>query len=83
MDESLRALETNGECPTADAAFTFQVRLQLLVQKAVQVREQREWEGSVSIPDLSAATRYIRSLQGQLQQLGEALPPALQQRGKP
>lgn len=43
MEESLRAIETNEKCPT-DLAFAFQVRLQLLAQKAVQIREQREWD---------------------------------------
>ena len=84
MDESLRAIEAKKECP-ADAAFAFQVRLQLLAQKAVQIREQREWDsaraGSDSGPALSA-NLYIRTLQAQLHQLGDSLPAALQQRGK-
>jgi hypothetical protein len=41
MHESLRAIEANKERST-DVAFTFQIRLQLLAQEAVQFREQRE-----------------------------------------
>ncbi len=83
MDESLRAIEAN-EPSAADIAFAFQVRLQLLAQKAVQIREQREWDsartGSDSGPALST-NLYIRSLQAQLHQLGDSLPAALQRRG--
>lgn len=83
MDESLRAIEANKDSPT-DVAFAFQVRLQLLAQKAVQFREQREWDfaraGSYPGPALSA-NLYIRTLQTQLHQLGDALPLALQERG--
>jgi hypothetical protein len=84
MDESLRAIEANKEC-SPDVAFAFQVRLQLLAQKAVQFREQREWDfaraGLDPSPALSA-NFYIRTLQTQLHQLGDALPLALQKRGK-
>jgi hypothetical protein len=84
MDESLRAIEANKEC-SPDVAFAFQVRLQLLAQKAVQFREQREWDfaraGLDPSPALSA-NFYIRTLQTQLHQLGDALPLALQERGK-
>lgn len=84
MDESLRAIEANKESST-DVAFAFQVRLQLLAQKAVQFREQREWDfaraGSYPGPALSA-NLYIRTLQTQLHQLGDALPLSLQERGK-
>lgn len=84
MEESLRALEANVACP-ADVAFAFQVRLQLLAQKAVQVREQREWDSIrtsfQSSPALSA-NLYIRSLEQQLHQLAQSLPPALKQQSK-
>lgn len=84
MEESLRAIESNSGCP-ADVAFAFQVRLQQLAQKAVQFREQREWDfaraGADPGPDLSASF-YIRNLQTQLQQLNDALPPLLRERGK-
>ncbi|OBT39040.1 hypothetical protein VE00_10699 [Pseudogymnoascus sp. WSF 3629] len=83
MEESLRAIEANRECHS-DVAFAFQVRLQLLAQKAVQVREQREWDSarvdSDTGPALSA-NFYIRTLQEQLHQLNESLPATLQRRG--
>lgn len=83
MEESLRMIEANKECP-ADVAFAFQVRLQLLAQEAVQFREQREWEfaraGSVPGPALST-NFYIRTLQTQLYQLNDALPLAIKERG--
>ncbi|KAF2228774.1 hypothetical protein EV356DRAFT_497469, partial [Viridothelium virens] len=83
MDESLRAIETNTECP-ADAAFAFQIRLQLLAQKSVQIREQREWGSARSASDPGPALStnlYIRTLQAQLHQLGDSLPEVLRQRG--
>ncbi|PVH94014.1 hypothetical protein DM02DRAFT_540322 [Periconia macrospinosa] len=83
MEESLRTIESNSGCP-ADVAFAFQVRLQQLAQKAVQFREQREWDfarvGVDPGPDLSACF-YIRTLQTQLQQLNDALPHRLRERG--
>lgn len=84
MDESLRAIETNKECP-ADTAFAFQVRLQLLAQKAVQVREQRGWDSartSLELGPALSANLYIRALQAQLNQLGDSLPMVLQQQGE-
>ncbi|RDW58820.1 hypothetical protein BP6252_13296 [Coleophoma cylindrospora] len=83
MHESLRAIEANKESPT-DVAFAFQVRLQLLAQEAVQFREQREWDcagASSDPPPGFLADFYIRTLQTQLHQLGDALPLALQERG--
>jgi hypothetical protein len=84
MEESLRAIETNKEC-LADVAFAFQVRLHLLAQRAVQFREQREWDfaDTNSVPgQVLSANFYIRTLQSQLHQLGNELPSPLQQRGE-
>ncbi|KAL9082891.1 MAG: hypothetical protein Q9165_008744 [Trypethelium subeluteriae] len=82
MDESLRAIEANTDCP-ADAALACQIRLQLLAQKSVQIREHREWDSARSASDLGpalSANLYIRTLQGQLHQLGESLPETIRQR---
>lgn len=84
MDESLRAIEGNEEA-SADVAFAFQVRLQLLAQKAIQFREEREWDFARTGSDAGLALSvnfYIRTLQAQLLQLSDALPPMLQERGK-
>lgn len=84
MNDSLHAIEANKDCPS-DVAFAFQVRLQVLAQKAVQVREQCEWDSpranSNSGPVL-AANFYIRTLQTELHQLSDSLPSSLLQRGK-
>jgi hypothetical protein len=82
MEESLRAIEANKENPS-DVAFAFQVRLQLLAQKAVQIREQREWDSArlgLEMGPALSANFYIRALQAQLHELGDSLPAELQQR---
>lgn len=84
MDESLRALEANKDSP-ADATLAIQVRLQLLAQKALQIREQQEWDfarASLTSGSSLSANLYIRTLRAQLHQLGDSLPTALQQRGE-
>jgi len=84
MEESLRAIEANKGSPE-DIGFAFQVRLQLLAQKAVQLREQREWDfarGGSDAGTVLSANFYIRTLQTQLHQLSDALPEVLQNRGK-
>lgn len=84
MGEYLCAIEANKECST-DEAFAFQVRLQLLAQRANQVREQREVApanaGTGPVPTHSSIL-YLRTLQTQLQQLRKSLPTNLQQQGQ-
>jgi len=74
MDEGLRAIGANKECATGES-FAFQVRLQLLAQRAVQVREQQE--ATTPLP----ASFYLKALKGQLQELRGSLSPQLQQQG--
>lgn len=83
MEECLRAVGANKECPT-DEAFVFQVRLQLIVQRAVQIREQQEVDHTYTA---TAATPlptflYLKTLQGQLQELRASLSPGLQHQGE-
>lgn len=85
MEEALRIIETNKSCPT-DQTFAFQVRLQLLKQRAAHVREHHEIdrgrtaEASVatSVPDLL----YLKNLREQLHGLMSSFPPDLLQRGE-
>lgn len=81
MEECLRAVSANTQCP-GDEALAFQVRLQLLAQKAAQIREQEEIEsahpGAAPLP----AFLYLKTLRGQLQELRETFPQGLQQEGR-
>jgi hypothetical protein len=83
MEDYLRAVEANKECPT-DAGFAFRIRLQLLAQQAGLVREQRD----VSQPHTPASSQlpsvhlYFRVLQNQLRELQNSLPLDLQQDSK-
>jgi hypothetical protein len=81
MEECLRVVGANGECST-DEAFTYQVRLQLLAQRAVQVRERQEVDHSHPATAPLPAFFYLKALQGQLQDLRGSLSPTLQQQGK-
>lgn len=83
-EEPLRAIEANTEYPS-DVAFVFQVRLQLLAQKSVEVREQQEWDAACVVSDRGPALSakfYIRNLQQQLRQLSDSLPTELPERSK-
>ncbi|OBT85687.1 hypothetical protein VE02_05950 [Pseudogymnoascus sp. 03VT05] len=84
MEEALRIIETNTSCLT-DKAFAFQVRLQLLKQKASHIREQNELDrartatasATTSIPGLL----YLKTLREHLHSLISSFPPDLLQRG--
>ncbi|OBT78006.1 hypothetical protein VF21_03127 [Pseudogymnoascus sp. 05NY08] len=84
MEEALRIIETNTSCLT-DKAFAFQVRLQLLKQKAAHIREQNEIDrartstasATTSMPGLL----YLKTLREQLHSLISSFPPDLLQRG--
>ncbi|KAI2628635.1 hypothetical protein GGR54DRAFT_588114 [Hypoxylon sp. NC1633] len=80
MEEGLRANTSSKECPT-DEAFSYQVRLQLLAQRAGQVRENREPNHQhPTTPFLSFM--YLNALRGQLQELRGSLPPELKTQGE-
>ncbi|PCG90497.1 Hypothetical protein PENO1_055370 [Penicillium occitanis (nom. inval.)] len=81
MEEALRILERNKPYPT-DEAFIFQVKLQLLTQRAAHIREQHEADrariataAATPVP----AFLYLKSLQKQLQDFRVALSPELRE----
>ncbi|KAL7625010.1 hypothetical protein AAE478_004224 [Parahypoxylon ruwenzoriense] len=83
MDKCLHTIKDNKEeCPT-DEGFAFQVELQLLAQKAFQVRESWQVDsrkvGIEATPSL-AVILYLKTLQSQLDQLRNSLSPALQKK---
>ncbi|KAI0160957.1 putative C6 transcription factor [Hypoxylon sp. FL1284] len=84
MEEGLHALSTNKACPT-DEAFTFQVRLQLLAQRSVYIREQRQDSQTlVAAPSTTAPlpiSIYVKSFHNQLEELRASLSPELSQDG--
>ena len=77
MGEGLAALSASRICPT-DVAFVTQVRLQLVSQKAVHIRQQQQTEqtymqapaGTTSMPALLS----LMMLQGDLQGLQASMP---------
>src|SRR4051794_33240812 len=71
MEECLNILAESKECP-GDAVLVHQVRLQLLVEQASQISQQIRESGNATPLDL-----YRRSLQGQLQEVNDKLPPEL------
>ena len=84
MEEALRILERNKPYPT-DEAFIFQVKLQLLTQRAAHIREQHEADrariataAATPVP----AFLYLKSLQKQLQDFRVALSPELREQGE-
>ena len=78
MDEALRAIETKKEeCPS-DESFAIQVRLQVLAQKALYIRESQEADHATS----SATSMYLEVLQTQLKELRASFSPRLQRQGK-
>jgi hypothetical protein len=84
MEEALQILERIRPYPT-DEAFIFQVKLQLLTQRAAHIREQHEADRA-RIATASATTPvpaflYLRSLQKQLQDFRDALSTELRQQG--
>ncbi|GAB1204098.1 hypothetical protein APSETT445_002747 [Aspergillus pseudonomiae] len=85
MEETLHILTLNGPCPT-DKLFVSQVRLQLLKQKAENVRQREETEcahtgtapATISLPQLL----YLKTLRKQLQELRSSFPSDLPQTGQ-
>ncbi|PKX91323.1 fungal specific transcription factor domain-containing protein [Aspergillus novofumigatus IBT 16806] len=79
MEEALRVLTISEACP-ADRLFVCQVRLQLLKQRADDVRQQDEGRigtapAAVSAPRLL----YLKTLRRQLHELASTFPPDLPQ----
>lgn len=82
MEEALRILERIKPYPT-DEVFIFQVKLQLLTQRAVHIREQQEADRArIATAAAAPAFLYLKSLQKQLQDFRVALCPELRQQGE-
>ncbi|KFX86201.1 hypothetical protein O988_09718, partial [Pseudogymnoascus sp. VKM F-3808] len=80
MEEALRVIETNKSCLT-DEAFAFQVRLQLLKQRAAHIREQNETAAAASVTTSVPGLIYLKALREELHRLVSLFPLDLLQRG--
>jgi hypothetical protein len=85
MEEALRVISMNKPCPT-DESFAFQVRLQLLKQRAAYIREQHDKDSArtatASVTPSVPGLLYLKTLLGQLHDLKSSLPPDFHQRGE-
>jgi hypothetical protein len=84
MEEALRVITLSKSCPT-DEVFVFQVRLQLLKQRADYVRQQDEiYCARIGTAVAAIAPRflYLKTLRTQLHELRSSFPPDLHQIGK-
>lgn len=84
MEEALRVITISQSCPV-DQLFVFHVRLQLLKQKADDIRQQDETDyARTGATPASSAPRllYIKTLRRQLNELMSSRPPDLLQLGK-
>ncbi|OKL61931.1 hypothetical protein UA08_03017 [Talaromyces atroroseus] len=75
MEEALKSIETNEGCPS-DESFAIQVRLQVLSQKALNIREPQEVDETTPF----ATSMYVKVLQTQLKELRASFSPRLQRR---
>ncbi|KAI1134069.1 putative C6 transcription factor [Hypoxylon sp. FL0543] len=76
MEEGLRAISTNKDCPT-DQAFSIQVRLQLLAQRTVHLKGQREANDPHMTTTGLPAMIYLNTLQRQAHEIRESIPHGL------
>ena len=81
MEDGLSALSMSTSCPT-DAALAFQVRLQLLVQKARDIGEQPQLDQAQNVKTAASNLPLINSLLRRLQALRVSLSPAIGPHGK-
>ncbi|PWY94619.1 hypothetical protein BO94DRAFT_509208 [Aspergillus sclerotioniger CBS 115572] len=83
MEDAVRMIEANKECPS-DESFAIQVRLQVLSQRAILVREPQQTSHpsatQTTTPTPSATSMYLKVLQGQLKELRAAFSPNLHRR---
>ncbi|PWY79146.1 hypothetical protein BO70DRAFT_407555 [Aspergillus heteromorphus CBS 117.55] len=73
LEQNLCSVEANTQCP-ADSVLAFQVRLQLVAQKAVQVRDQHETDLPIAF--------CTKALSAQVRDLQDSMPPHLLTNGK-
>ncbi|OQD92492.1 hypothetical protein PENSOL_c041G03361 [Penicillium solitum] len=85
MEEALSAITLSKSCP-ADELFVFQVRLQLLKQRADYVRQQEEtdYARTGTAPAAASGPRflYLKTLRVQLHELRSSFSPDLQHIGQ-
>ncbi|KAL1963469.1 hypothetical protein VTN77DRAFT_8370 [Rasamsonia byssochlamydoides] len=75
LEECLRMLAEKPEYPT-DEAFVYQIRLQLIIEKAVPICvRNREVE---QVESLRVSILYLKGLQSQLQDVKSKIPPHLE-----
>ncbi|RAK88970.1 hypothetical protein BO79DRAFT_147688 [Aspergillus costaricaensis CBS 115574] len=80
MEQALNLIDTNKEHPS-DEYFTIQIRLQILAQKALSLRDPDETNTSTtSTTTPSATTMYLNILHNQLNNLQSSIPPHLPHR---
>jgi hypothetical protein len=76
LEEALGILQMNKSCST-DETLAFQVRLQLLMQRAAHIREQHEADQSLMgvAPTATSMSSflYLKALRGELQQLKDSI----------
>lgn len=85
MEKAVGVIETNKGYPS-DESFAIQVRLQVIAQRALYIREHQEADhanATGTAPTTPFATSmYLKVLQGQLKELRASFSPHLQRRGK-
>jgi hypothetical protein len=82
MEEALRVLTMSEACP-ADRLFVSQVRLQVLKQRADDVRQQDEARTATAPAAVSAPRLlYLKTLRRELHELRSTFPPDLPRLGK-
>ncbi|XRM45614.1 hypothetical protein ABZX51_008695 [Aspergillus tubingensis] len=79
MEQALNLIDTNKEHPS-DEYFTIQIRLQILAQKALRLRDPDETNPSFSTTTPPATTMYLKILYNQLTDLESSIPPHLPHR---
>ncbi|BCS11645.1 C6 transcription factor [Aspergillus luchuensis] len=76
MEQALNLIDTNKEHPS-DEYFTIQIRLQILAQKALSLRDPDEtttYPSTTSNTTPSATTMYLKLLHNQLTDLQSTIP---------
>ncbi|KAI1145568.1 hypothetical protein F4825DRAFT_443547 [Nemania diffusa] len=83
MEEACRVIEKN-KSPSTDQAFSFQVRLHVLKQRATYIREQHERDrartGTASVTGSVPGLLYLKTMRGQLHELMSSFPANIHQR---
>jgi hypothetical protein len=85
MGEALHTINMNKSCPS-DENFAFQVRLQLLKQRATFIREQQDTDpartATASLAGSVPGLLYLKTLVAQLHEMRSSMSPGIHQKGK-